>query len=337
MRIIVFGAGAVGSLIGGRLRQSGADVVLVARPAHVAAIADGGLRLRTAAGTEVVDVPAVASLSAITPRPDDVVLITAKTQDTPSIHEALLAWNPTAVIVCGTNGVEHERVALRRFARVYAMVIQLPAEFERPGEVTALCGPTNALLDVGRYPSGVDDTATALARVLDDAPHMSAMADDDIMVKKYSKLLINLGNVPDAACGLVGRRHPLTALAGEEGKRAYEAAGVRWEQPADRVATYAERMSTMQFQIPEGDTFVGGSTWQGLAKGATSLETDYFNGEIVLLGRLHGVATPANEFLLHFGGRMLRERIAAGSLTPDELSAEWDAWQSSAAGAQRPR
>ena len=126
--------------------------MLVARPAHVAAIGAGGLRLRTAHGTELVGVPAVESITELTPMADDVVLITAKTQDTPSIHDALLAWNPAAVIICGTNGVEHERAALRRFARVYGMVIQLPAEYERPGEVTVLCGPTNALLDVGRYP-----------------------------------------------------------------------------------------------------------------------------------------------------------------------------------------
>ena len=79
MRIIVFGAGAVGSLIGGRLHQSGADIVLVARPAHANAIGEGGLRIRTAKGTDVVDVPAVSSLATLRPHPDDVVLITAKT------------------------------------------------------------------------------------------------------------------------------------------------------------------------------------------------------------------------------------------------------------------
>ena len=56
------------------------------------------------------------------------------------------------------------------------------------------------------------------------------------------------------------------------------------------------------------------------------MSTHLHNGEIVLLGRLHGVATPANQFLLHFGDRMLRERIAAGSLAPEALRAEWDAW-----------
>ena len=326
MRIIVFGAGAVGSVIGGRLRQGGADVVLVARQAHVDAIAADGLRLRTAKGTESIDVPAVTSLDALTARPDDVVLITAKTQDTSPVHEAILAWNPDVAVICGTNGVEHERIALRRFARVYAMVIQLPAEFEKPGEVTALCAPTNALLDIGCYPAGVDELATSLAATLDTAPHLSAIADDDIMAKKYEKLLINLGNVPDAALGFAGRGHTVTKLAIEEAKRTYEMAGIAWEQSSARLAAYKDRIATMRFEIPEGDTFLGGSTWQSLAKGSTSLETDYFNGEIVLLGRLHGVPTPANEFLQHFAQRMLRERIGAGSMTPDQLDAEWDAW-----------
>ena len=88
----------------------------------------------------------------------DVGIITAKTQDTPQIHAELFDWSPNVPIVCGTNGVEHERLALRRFADVYGMVIQLPAQFETPGEVTLLCAPTNVILDVGRYPSGIDGT-----------------------------------------------------------------------------------------------------------------------------------------------------------------------------------
>src|SRR3954447_11208385 len=163
VRVIIYGAGAVGSVIGGRLGQGGADVVLLGRPAHVSAIRERGLVLRTAKDRDVIDVDAVTSIDELTPGNDDVVVITAKTQDTPPIHSALFDWNPDVAIVCGTNGVEHERQALRRFARVYGMVIQLPAEFERPGETTILCGPTNAILDVGLYPMGVDDTADRLA------------------------------------------------------------------------------------------------------------------------------------------------------------------------------
>jgi 2-dehydropantoate 2-reductase len=323
VRVIIYGAGAVGSVIGGRLRQGGADVALVARPAHAEAIRDRGLVLRTAKGSDVIDLEAVTSIGELTPTGDDIVIVTAKTQDTPQIHAELSDWCTDVPIVCGTNGVEQERMALRRFADVYGMVIQLPAQFEKAGEVTVLCAPTNAILDVGRYPSGIDDTAKQLAALLDGSPHVLSEADDDVMTKKYGKLLINLGNAADAACAISGRGCRVVAAAIEEGKSAFAAAGIRWEQPPARVDHYKGRSATMQFDIPTGDTFIGGSTWQSLMKGASSLETDYFNGEIIMLGRLHGIATPANEFLQGYAARMLREEIPAGSMTADQLDAEW--------------
>ena len=325
MRVIIYGAGAVGSVIGGRLRQGGADVVLVTRSAHATAISERGLTLRTAQGSEVVDIHAVTSIDELRPMNDDVVIITAKTQDTPQIHAELFDWNPDVAVACGTNGVEHERMAVRRFARVYGMVIQLPAQFEKPGEVTALCAPTNAILDVGRYPDGVDDTSQELAALIDGSPRLLSEADDDVMTKKYGKLLINLGNIADAACGMAGRGARVTAAAIDEGKSVYAAAGIRWEQTPERVAHYKERAATMQFDIPAGDTFVGGSTWQSLMKGATTLETDFFNGEILMLGRLHGVPTPTNEFLQRYAARMLRGEVKAGSVTTEDLDAAWHA------------
>ena len=324
MRVIIHGAGAVGSVIGGRIAQSGADVALVARPAHVEAISANGLLLRTGSGEEHVTVAAVSTISQLKPQTDDVVIITAKTQDTPQMHAELRTWNPGAAIVCGTNGVDHERAALRLFDRVYGMVIQLPATFERPGEVTALCMPTNALLDVGCYPSGIDDTALELASILSAAPHVLCEADPDIMVKKYGKILLNLGNAAEAACGMGGRGADIVRAAQAEAKRVYEAADIRYEvaDPLE-AARYKERTSTMAFSIPAGQTFLGGSTWQSLAKGATSLETDYFNGEIVLLGRLHGVATPANRFLQDLAISLLHSSAKPGGWTIDQLEAAW--------------
>ena len=324
VRVIIYGAGAVGSVIGGRLRQGGADVVLVSRPAHVAAVRERGLSLRTAKGIDVVDVDAVASIDELTPTHDDVVLITAKTQDTPAIHASLFEWSPDVAVVCGTNGVEHERTALRRFARVYAMVIQLPAEFEKPGEVTILCAPTNAILDVGSYPTGVDGTAAELAALIDGSPRLLSEADGDVMTKKYGKLLLNLGNIADAAGGIAGRGARVVRAAIDEAKRVFEAAGIRWEQSPDRVEAYKKRAETMRFDFPEGDTFLGGSTWQSLVKGASTLETDFFNGEILMLGRLHGVETPVNEFLQRYAARLLRGEMRPGSVTPEQLDAEWE-------------
>ncbi len=252
VRVIIYGAGAVGSAIGGRLRQGGADVVLVTRPPHAAAIGEHGLTLRAASGSEVVEIGAVTSIDQLRPSVDDVVLITAKTQDTPPIHAELFDWNPDVAVVCGTNGVEHERLALRRFGRVYGMVIHMPAQFEKAGEVTVLCAPTNAILDVGRYPTGVDETADELASLIEASPRLLSEADDDVMTKKYGKLLVNLGNIADAACGVPGRGARAVESAIEEGKRVYQAAGIRWEQSPERMQQYKARIETMQLRRSGG-------------------------------------------------------------------------------------
>ncbi len=55
----------------------------------------------------------------------------------------------------------------------------------------------------------------------------------------------------------------------------------------------------------------GASMWQSLARGV-SIEADYLNGEIVLLGRLHGVPTPVNAALLDLVKQAAREGITAG-------------------------
>ena len=51
-------------------------------------------------------------------------------------------------------------------------------------------------------------------------------------------------------------------------------------------------------------------------------EIDYLNGEIVLLGRLHGVPTPINAGLQSVANRMAREGAAAGSMSEAELERE---------------
>ena len=50
-----------------------------------------------------------------------------------------------------------------------------------------------------------------------------------------------------------------------------------------------------------------------------SIESDYLNGEIVLLGRLHGIPTPVNELLQREANRLARERRPPGSVPAERL------------------
>ena len=62
-----------------------------------------------------------------------------------------------------------------------------------------------------------------------------------------------------------------------------------------------------------GQTRPGGSSWQSLRRGTGDIETDYLNGEIVLLGRMHGVPTPANELLQRLARELAVTRDAPGA------------------------
>ena len=66
---------------------------------------------------------------------------------------------------------------------------------------------------------------------------------------------------------------------------------------------------------------VGGSTNQSLLRGAARLETDYLNGEIALLGRLHGVPTPLNAALCRVANHLARSGSRPGDLSLPELEA----------------
>jgi len=310
MRFVIYGAGAVGGVIGGRLFEHGHDVALVARGEHARALQRHGLRLEWPAGQATLPIPTVEDPHDLRLGPDDVVILAMKTQDSEAALDALAssAHGP-AVVACAQNGVENERLALRRFADVQAICVMCPATHLEPGVVQASSTPVTGILDVGRYPSGVDVATTTLAAALGGSTFVSE-ARPDIMRWKYSKLLMNLGNVVQAAFTPSSAATELSRQARHEGRACLEAAGIDVASAAED----RERRADLLTPRPVGERERGGgSTWQSLARGATRLETDFLNGEIVLLGRRHGVATPINQALQELGHQLTRDRPEPGS------------------------
>ncbi|GAA3732055.1 ketopantoate reductase family protein [Streptomyces tremellae] len=338
MRYIIIGAGAVGGSIGARLAEAGTDVVLVARGAHYEALRDRGLEFTTPEGTGVHRVPVADGPGDVELRPDDVLVLAVKTQDAPA---ALGAWAGRPVagggtageelpLVCAQNGVEGERLALRRFRRVYAMCVWLPATHVEPGAVLAPSTPYTGILHLGRYPSGTDDTVRAIAGDLEKARLLAPVVADP-MRWKYAKLLGNLANAVEALSGLADDdARAVYQRAVAEGWAVLSAAGV------DCATQQEQDEARALFRLDPATSARrgGGSSWQSLARGAGSIETDYLNGEIVLLGRLHGVATPVNETLQRLADAFAAQGRAAGSLPAAELRAEAD--RSAAPAAARP-
>ena len=334
MRYIIIGAGAVGGTIGGCLALAGHDVILTARGAHLEALRAHGLRLGTPSGTETVQVPAAGGPDDIDLKPGDVLVVATKSQDTVA---ALSQWARSPVggggvaseelpVVCAQNGVANERFALRRFRRVYGMCVWLPATHIAPGEVAAHGQPAAGLLWVGRYPAGTDETVEQVSADL-TASRFLAPVSGDVMRWKYRKLLGNLGNALEAltggrAGGLNGARDgaagELTDRVTAEGAAVLDAAGIGYASAEEVRAARGHNVESAEVAgMPRG----GSSSWQSLTRGTGSIEADYLNGEIVLLGREHGVPTPLNETLQRLANQAAADRLPPGSLSPEEILA----------------
>ena len=139
------------------------------------------------------------------------------------------------------------------------------------------------------------------------------------MRSKYAKLLGNLGNALQAACGREADTRDIFLRLRDEALACYRAAGI---DCASGEEMQQRRDGVLSFETVHGLQRQGGSSWQSLARGAGSIETDYLNGEIALLGRLHGVATPANAALQRIAARLVRDAAPPASVTPEAVRAE---------------
>ncbi|MCO1655034.1 ketopantoate reductase family protein [Pseudonocardia humida] len=320
MRYVVIGAGAIGGVVAARLHEAGREVLAVARGAHLAAIREHGLRLDEPDGSRTVALAVAGTVAEVDWRADDVVLLCTKSQDSEALLDELRAAAPDVAVACVQNGVANERTAARRFERVQGVYVMVPAEHLEPGRVAGFSAPVAGVLDVGRYPSGADELSTRIADDLTAAGY-SSRAVEAVMPWKYAKLLVNLGNAADAACGPDDPDLPeLTERARVEGERCLDAAGIGFAGPAE----VRERRSGNVSVRPVGgrDRPGGSSTWQSLRRGSGSVEAEHLNGEIVALGRAHGVRTPVNEVLLRTVVAMARDGVPPGSRTARELLVE---------------
>jgi len=104
MKICIYGAGAIGALMGAELALHGSDVALIARGPHLAAMQDNGLTLITEEETRVANVAAFENPEDAGPQ--DYVVITLKAHSVPGIVDAIQPLlGPETAVVWGVNGV----------------------------------------------------------------------------------------------------------------------------------------------------------------------------------------------------------------------------------------
>ena len=286
LKIAVMGAGAVGCYYGGLLARAGHTVVLIARPLHVAAISQHGLRLQTT--TFDTHVPLAASSEPAAVAGADVVLFCVKSTDTEGAGALIrphLAAN--ALVLCLQNGVDNAdrlRTVLPDHA-VAAAVVYVATEMAGTGHVQHH-GRGELVLEPSAY-SG----ALAQAFIAAGVPtEVSA----NVRGALWAKLILNCAyNAVSAITQLpYGQTVPGEGIQDlmrdvvAECLAVANAEGV--QVPGDVDAAIRKIADTMRSQYS--------STAQDLARGKRT-EIDYLNGLIVKRGTALGVATPANRVL----------------------------------------
>ena len=312
MKICVFGAGAIGGYMGVKLAQAGADLSLVARGPHLAAMQQNGLKLIEDGGGQTV-VQVTASENPADLGEQDYVIVTLKAHSVPGVVEKMQPLiGPNTTIVSGVNGVPwwyfhklggaYEGTRLESVDpgnaqwngfgpdRVLGCVVYPAAEVIEPGVVKHIEGNRFSL---GEPDGSKSDRAMALSKALSSAGLKAPVRPrlrDEIWVKLWGNLSFN----PISAL----THATLDVLCTDAGTRAV-AKGMMLEAQA-----IAENLG-VKFPIDverriDGGAAVGAhrtSMLQDLDQGRP-MEIDALVGSVQELGRIVDVPTPTIDTVL---------------------------------------
>ncbi len=300
MQILVFGAGGVGGYYGARLVEAGYDVTFVARGRHAAAMAEQGLRVRSARGDAHIAQPQIVEDPSTLDRAPEVALVCVKLMHTDDAARRLAPLAARGTAVCSLqNGVDRDEI-LARHCGAEALLdgtTQIGASIAEPGVIQHT--GTMANLTYGAPAGGEDRRLDALDAALQDAAERTggfeARRSADIRLDVWRKFTFL---APFA--GLTARhRSPIGPLREREAARRELAQLVAETVAVGRAAGIAlppDREDEVMAFVDGLPAEMKSSMLHDLEAGKP-LELDWLTGAVLRLGLRHGVATPANQVI----------------------------------------
>ncbi len=309
MNFLIFGTGAVGAYLGGKLARAGNSVTFLARPAWAEALRRDGLRLQRGAATQSIVVSEV-----LTELPvgfglgdDSAILLTVKAFDCGAAAEAIrrrVLGRPP--VVCLLNGIGNEETLAAAIGPDRVVAASL---------TTAVAAPSPGVIRVER------ERGLGLARVSAGDPFTEAAEQAGLAVRhygdasamKWSKLLTNiLANASSAILSWSAGEalaHPaiyrIEVEALREALRAMRAIGVRpVDLPGARV-TWLARAVFLPPRLSQPWLYRAAARGRGDKRpslhhdiGRGRSEVRWLNGAVVSVGEAARIPTPANRLLL---------------------------------------
>jgi len=284
MRILIFGAGSLGSALGGVLAKRH-DVVLIGRKDNVDAVRRLGLRI-TGEFESTVKVDAFESVESL--EPPDLMVLTTKAYDTEPVVASLSAtlWPDTLVLTLQNGLGNLEVIRAWKGPRTFGGTTTMGAQLLSPGVVK--------ISGTGRTVIGSDLDGPGAEMIADSfsACGLDVVVKDDIVSEIWAKAVVNSSINPLTAIlrvsnGRLLESAPIAHLMEDlcnECVAVATSAGVRLPGPNmyDRVRSVArstaENRSSMLRDIELG----------------RRTEVMQLNGVMCRTGSLNGVATPLN-------------------------------------------
>ncbi|MEY7849172.1 ketopantoate reductase family protein [Natrarchaeobius sp. A-rgal3] len=287
MEIVVFGAGSLGSLVGGILASDRTnDVRLVGRQSHVDAVRESGLRITGELETHVAPTATTdgRALEA------DLAIVTVKTSDTASAAAALATGSFDAVCSLQNGMGNEETLANRLEAPVLAGTATYGAILREPGVVAC-----TGLGDVVFGPR--DGGSSKLADRVGEAFAVAGLETtvvDDMPRRLWEKLAVNAGINPVTALSDVDNGAVLEGPSNDLARAATRETA-RVARACDVSLTNREALAAMEDVA--ADTAANTSSMRQDVRAGKRTEIDAINGYVVDRAAELGIEVPTNRAL----------------------------------------
>jgi len=292
MRIVVMGSGGLGGYFGGLLAQSGADVTFVARGAHLHALQEHGLTVRSVNGDFTVSVQACADPRELLPA--DVVLFCVKTYDAAAAAALLQpVVNAQTIVLTLQNGVDMAAELQTTFGRgtVLAGVTRIGSTLAAPGVIEQ--PTTDRLIEFGSL-TGQEQEQVERVRTLCTTAGIPTLVSPDVQRSLWEKLVFI---APFSGLSTLTRLTPAQLLAHAPTRGLYRAVMQETAAVAQAAAGVAPEIAerTMHYLDTAGDP--GESSMAVDFQRQRRIEVEAIHGAVVRHGQRLQVLTPLNQMI----------------------------------------
>ena len=292
MRIVVMGSGGLGGYFGGLLAQSGADVTFVARGAHLQALQERGLTVRSVNGDFTVPVQACADPRALPPA--GLVLFCVKTYDAAAAAALLQpVVDAQTIVLTLQNGVDMAADLQTTFGRgtVLAGVTRIGSTLVAPGVIEQ--PTTDRLIEFGSL-TGQQQEQVDRVQTLCTTAGMPTLVSPNIQRSLWEKLVFI---APFSGLSTLTRLTPAQLLAHEPTRALYRSVMQETAAVAQAAAGVAPEIveRTMHYLDTAGDP--GESSMAVDFQRQRRIEVDAINGAVVRHGQRLGIPIPLNQMM----------------------------------------